>query len=517
MKAKNLVKNKNRFNKNKTWLVGLALVLCSASVVLTSCSKKANGKQPNILFVLVDDLAINDVSPYGSKWKTPNIDRLRKEGMLFKNAYASSPVCSPTRASLMTGKHPSRLGITDWIPGSPPAKGRPIAYKRTKTFLPLKEVILGEALKKGGYQTAHLGKWHLGDGKHNPKNQGFEVNIGGGEWGHPHKGFFSPYGMVGYGLTDADPSKKGGLIAEGATDKQYTETRKATEYLPYRLTDEAIGLMQQFSKKKTPFYINLAYYTVHDPFEAYKSEVEKFKNRKDIKNPVFAAMVSHMDACIGKLLDALDSLGIAENTMVVFYSDNGGEFRAYDYTTYPVGSQAEVSKRFNEPYLRSAPYRGSKRDVYEGGIRVPLIVRYPAVIPKNSDSDALVNSMDFYPTLLDTASLKKKPRQHKDGLSFYEVLTGAKSYFYEGERVLLWDFPHYSRTGLTPASGALRVGDYKIIEFYETKTTALYNLKDDVGESENLADVMPDKLKAMRAKFYKLRKSLGARPLEYRN
>ena len=464
----------------------LFLFSCFFFLFIIACSGRDDfADRPNFLFILVDDLGINDLSVYGAKnWQTPHIDRLAKEGILFKNAYAASSICSPVRASLLTGKHPSRLGVTDWIPGEKQPNDRVLAYQPTKQFLSLKELTIAEALKKkGGYQTAHIGKWHLGGKKHHPKKQGFDHVVAGSTWGRPKKGYFSPYEM-------------GGL-----------KNGPKGEYLTHRITKETQEILKKFSKQKKPFFMHLSYYTVHGPFQAPKNLVNKYKQNPEIKNPAFAAMVESFDESVGSVLKTLEDLQLDKNTIVFLYSDNGGTLRAYDLSRKKNLGKEEYLKRRNR--LRHPPYRGSKGDLYEGGIRVPLIVKVPNNIElKNRISKQVITTPDFYPTMLELANLSLIPEQHPDGISFIKILKDP-SFSFENRR-LYWDFPHFRESSLTFGAGAVREGRYKLIEFYETGKLELYDLKNDEGENNNLVKEMPKKAADMKQVLHNWRKSVGA-------
>jgi arylsulfatase A-like enzyme len=434
-------------------------------------------KQPNIIFILIDDLGWRDLSCYGSEYyETPNLDRLASKGMTFSDAYAACPVCSPTRASILTGKYPATLGLTDWIDWDNwvhPARGKLIDAPYID-HIPLGEVSLAQALKNGGYSTWHVGKWHLGGEPDYPQKHGFEVNIGGCEWGAPLNGYFSPYDIPGL------------------------ENGSAGEFLTDRLTDEAIRLIENHSAQ--PFFLNLWYYTVHTPIQAKPEQIKKFQikaeamgldqiepfeigepfptehkkhlnvtRRKIQSDPVYAAMVYALDENIGRLLSALEDTGRAENTVIIFTSDNGG------LTT------AEGSPTSN------APLSEGKGWMYEGGTREPLIVSWPGIVRPDSVCNIPVTSPDFYPTILEMAGLPLLPEQHRDGVSLLPLLNGSEPV---ERNAIFWHYPHYGNQGGTPGS-SIRVGDYKLIHFFEDDRQELYNLREDIGEDHNLAQEMP--------------------------
>ncbi len=436
--------------------------------------------QPNIVFILIDDMGWKDLACCGSPfYETPCLDRLAAEGMRFTNASAACPVCSPTRASILTGKYPATVGITDWIDWGGnlhPARGRVVDVPYLKA-LPATEYTLAHALKDGGYATWHIGKWHLGGPGHRPTDHGFDVNIGGCEWGCPQKGYFSPWHIPVLHGTDVPPGT----------------------YLTDFLTDRAIALIHDH-RPGSPFFLNMAHYAVHTPVEAPDALVRKYRekarrlgldqinpfetgaffpceHKKDQRilrrrlqsDPVYAAMIENLDSNIGRLLAAIEDAGETDNTLVIFTSDNGGL------------ATAEGSPTCN------APLAEGKGWMYEGGIREPLLVKWPGIIAPGRLCDTPVTSPDFYPTLLDAAGLAAIPEQHGDGISLMPLLTGRGI----PERdAIFWHYPHYGNQGGTPGS-AVRRGDYKLIEFLEDGRIELYNLRDDPGECHNLALELP--------------------------
>lgn len=433
--------------------------------------------RPNILFILIDDMGWRDIGCYGSSfYETPHLDLLAQQGMRFTDAYAACPVCSPTRASILTGKYPATLGVTDWIDWGGqihPCKGRVIDVPYLKE-LPHSETTLARALHAGGYHTYHVGKWHLGGPEHFPEEHGFAVNVGGCEWGMPIHGYFSPYGNP--------------RLADGPVG----------EYLTDRLTDEAITLIEQTSDDE-PFFMYLSHYAVHTPIQAPAELIAKYEAKQRMlgldkvptftegdffpsewkqgeriqrrlvqSDPAYAAMVQNLDWNIGRVLDALARSGKADNTIVIFTSDNGGL------------ATAEGSPTCN------APLAEGKGWMHEGGTREPLIVRWPGVTTPDSTCEVPVSSPDFYPTLLAAAGLDPLPAQHVDGVDITPLLHGEAC-----ERgPLFWHYPHYGNQGGTPGS-SVRDGEYKLIEFFEDGRLELYNLRGDVGETCNLAEVLP--------------------------
>jgi len=429
--------------------------------------------KPNILFILIDDLGWMDLSCYGSSfYETPHLDGLAREGMRFTDAYAACPVCSPTRGSILTGKYPATLGITNYIGGN--ARGKVIDAPYID-HLPLEEQTVAAALRENGYRTYSVGKWHLGGEPYWPEHHGFDVNIGGCDWGYPKGGYFSPWN---------NPCLENG--PEG-------------EYLTDRLTNEAIRLLQ--NNGNAPFFMYLSYYAVHVPVQAPEGLIEKYRRKskefgldtvktfeengpfpcdhKKHKNiirrlvqsdPVYAAMVENLDSNIGKILAVLERSGMSDNTIVVFTSDNGGL------------ATAEGSPTCN------APLSEGKGWMYEGGTREPLIIRWPGVIEPGCSCSVPVTSPDFYPTFLEAAGLDPMPEQHCDGKSLISLLKGNNSIDREG---IFWHYPHYGNQGGTPGS-SVRAGDFKLIEFFEDGNLELYNLRDDIGEDHNLIQEEPD-------------------------
>jgi len=447
--------------------------------------------RPNIVFILIDDLGWKDLSCYGSEfYETPNLDRLAAEGMRFTDAYAACPVCSPTRASILTGRYPARVGVTDWIGGH--TKGRLVDAPYVD-HLPGREFSLASALSKGGYNTWHVGKWHLGERAYYPDKHGFDVNVAGCHWGMPLKGYFSPWK-----IPTLDDGPKG-------------------EYLTDRLTDEAIRLIE--TNDGRPFFLNLWYYSVHVPVQAKKEKIEKYrakaeamglddvktfeegelfpcehkKNRRVVRRLVqsdaaYAGMIESLDENIGRVLAAVAAAGQTGNTIVIFTSDNGGL------------ATAEGSPTCN------APLAEGKGWMYEGGTREPLIVKWPGVVAPGGRCACPVSSPDFYPTLLEAASLDLIPQQHCDGVSLLPLLrqTGA---FERGP--IFWHYPHYGNQGGTPGC-SVRTGDYKLIEFFEDGRLELYNLREDIGEQNNLAPRQGDRAGRMHAMLTEWRENVGA-------
>ena len=423
-------------------------------------------ERPNIVFILADDLGWRDLACYGNEnHSTPHIDRFASEGARFTHAYAASPVCSPTRSSILTGRWPVRTGVTDWIPGRPsPARG-PLVTPATARQLPLEEVTLAEALRQAGYRTASIGKWHLGGQGFLPGDQGFEVNIAGTESGSPPPGprpYFGPFELPGM------------KAAEG-------------EFLTSKLTDEAVRFIEQ--NRQNPFFLLLSHFSVHIPLSAPQELVERHRARAAGRyHPVYAAMVETLDQSVGRVLDTLERAGLARNTIVVFFSDNGG-------LCFEGSSKERVTS--------NAPLRAGKGHLYEGGIRVPLLVRYPGAVRAGAVIDSPVSSVDLFPTLCEAAGVRAR---NADGVSLLPVLRGAPP----RPRPLFWHYPHYSNQGGEPSS-AIREGDWKLIEFYHGERRELYNLRNDPGETRNLAGAQQAMARKLSLALHQWLRQTGAR------
>jgi arylsulfatase A-like enzyme len=472
------------------------MLTASLAILLATVAQASVGpiqteaRRPNVLFLLVDDLGFMDVSANNPDcfYQTPNIQRLADEGMRFTDGYAACPVCSPTRASIFTGKYPVRVGITDYI--SPGRGNQPENWKRKTTLLPApyqdrmlhQEFTLAEAFQQAGYATFFAGKWHLGPEGFWPEDQGFDVNRGGITRGGPYGGnkYFSPYGNPR--LTDGP---------EG-------------EHLPQRLADETVAFMQAHAEQ--PFLAFLSFYSVHTPLMARPDLKQKYaqlrsdgpaeawgvegqrKVRMVQNHAVYASMVEAMDQAVGTVLNGLDELGLAEHTIVVFFSDNGGL------------STSEGSPTSN------LPYRAGKGWLYEGGIREPLIMRVPGLTKPGSVSTVPVTSTDFYPTLLELAGLDARPQQHLDGVSLLPLLHGAENL---APRSLYWHYPHYGNQGGQPGA-AMRSGPWKLIEWMDSGQVELFRLDVDPGEQYDLASTEPKRKAAMLEQLHRWQIQTGA-------
>ena len=424
-----------------------------------------NEPLPNIVFILVDDLGWADIKCNYSEsfYDTPNIDRLAKDGVRFTQAYSANPVCSPTRAALMTGKHPNRVNITDWIPGNDP-KDRPLLGPQDRSELALEEVTLAEKMKEAGYKTFFAGKWHLGDEGFFPEHQGFDINFGGHHKGSPPGGYYSPY--------------KNPKLVDGPEG----------EYLPDRLTSESIRFIKE--NRQDPFLLYLSFYTVHTPIQASNKYLNKYqKKREELaitdvphrreddgwtklvqEDAAYASMVEAMDENVGRLIKALQETGLDENTWIVFTSDNGG---------------LSTLKGKNAP-TSNGPLRAGKGWCYEGGIRVPLIISGPGVQEPGRAVHHPVVSMDYFTTILNIAGIEHQPN---DGENLLPVL--SKNAPVERDE-LFWHFPHYHGSTWKPGS-ALRKGDWKLVIHYENNSTELFNLAEDPGETVDLSTTLPEK------------------------
>ena len=502
--------------------------------LLSSAQADSRGKGWNVVLFLVDDLGWMDLSSSGSAlYETPNIDRLRSEGVYFSDAYSTCHVCSPSRASLMTGKYPARVGVTDWLTGRKDQPFQRLAQSKTLQVLPSEEVTLAETLKRNAYRTAIIGKWHLGDASPATEH-GFDLQLPRWNKGWPNT-YYAPFRLDGL---------------EGPEG----------EYLTDRLTDEALRFIGSDTSK--PFFLFMSHYAVHDPIEGKPAFVEKYrrklasmpqaevlapfaleenpdtaysfsdaekgrligteayrgysllpnrmvkiKQRQD--NAEFAAMVESMDESLGRLVDGLKRMGIYDKTIIVFTSDNGGMSGANFGNPARKVQEKNLDKAFSTSNL---PLRGAKGWMYEGGIRVPMIVRAPAaaaVRPRTVSTP--VSGIDVYPTILDLLGLPQMPEQHRDGVSLRPLIVEGKPLKREA---LYWYFPHYSNHGLQPPGAAIRKGDLKLIEYFEKGTVQLFDLSRDIGERKDLSAVRKKTVARMRRDLDAWKKSLRLEPLK---
>lgn len=452
----------------------LQFLLLSFAVLGVSSGARA-AEQPNIVFFLVDDLGWADVGCFGSTfYETPHIDRLAASGMRFTQGYAACPVCSPTRASILTGRHPVRVDITDWIPGLATSRVKEAKFEHVedRDNLALEEVTIAEVLKDAGYHTFFAGKWHLGDKGHWPTDQGFDINIGGTHAGSPPGGYYAPW------------------------KNENLQQEEPGEYLTERLTKESVKFLESRRDEK-PFLLYLSYYNVHTPITPYEKRIDHFVEKRDRlfeddsplrpehegksrvrqDNPEYASMIQAVDDSVGTILDKLDALNLADDTIVFFFSDNGGLC-----TTRNGGPTSNL------------PLRSGKGWLYEGGVREPMIVRAPGVARPGSVCTTPVVSMDFFPTILELAGLQAMPDLHADGVSFAPLLRGQPLSL---SRKFYWHYPHYHGSTWTPGA-SVRDGDWKLIEFYHDGKVELYDLASDSGETREVSQAHPDKVRELR-------------------
>ncbi len=435
--------------------------------------------------IVVDDLGWMDLGCYGSDlYETPNIDQLAKGCQKFTNAYSAAAVCTPTRAALMTGKYPARLNMTIWREWAINQQfDQKLLPPDVVGNLPLEESTIAEKLKEEGYTTAHLGKWHIGDGEHFPEVQGFDINVGANVWGCPPT-FFYPYRGNIYDSERFVPGLEKDSSGKYSTDRD-------GEYLTNRLTDEALKIIEDC--KDRPFFLNLAYYSVHTPIEAEQDLIDYYKEKiqPDMKhrNPIYAAMVHTMDRNVGRVLSKLKELKLSNDTVVFFISDNGGLTKKWDDKT--------VTSNY--------PLRSGKGSLYEGGIRVPTIVNWPGVTKPGAICDVPISTQDFFPTILEIIGAKNK--DEIDGESIVKLLKDPNNKF--DREALFWHYPHYYWPIASPSS-VIRKGDWKLIEFYEDNHVELYNLKEDIGEQNDLTEKMPKKVEELRLLLNKWKKDVNA-------
>ena len=450
--------------------------------ILNSCTDSSNDDiQPNIIFILVDDLGWNDLGYTGSKfYESPNIDNLSNYSFQFTNAYSASSVCSPTRASIMTGKHPSRVNITDWIPGNDP-KNKPLLGPQDLDALPHEEITIAEELKSSGYNTFYVGKWHLGSEGSYPEDHGFEINIGGFEKGSPMGGYYSPY--------------KNPKLSDGPEG----------EYLTDRLTDEALGLINN-RDSSTPFALFLSYYNVHTPIQANLEYVDYFKEKLSVMDDNlvrirdegealtrvnqtdanYASMVYAVDENIGKLLKELRDNELFENSLIILTSDNGG---------------LSTLRRIAPTSVY--PLRAGKGWLYEGGIKIPQLIKLPGNFEKEIVDDITV-SYDLFPTILDVAGIRNENKI--DGISLLPRL--LEKYQIDRDNIY-WHFPHYHGSLWKPGS-AIRSGNWKLIFDYESNRAELYNLVEDPGELNDLSSLKIEIKDKLLEQLEKMKKETNA-------
>ena len=471
---------KNIINLISCFLISMPFISCQVD--------KEQKKKPNVIFILVDDLGWNDLGYSGSTfYESPNIDALSNHSFQFMNAYAASSVCSPTRASIMTGKHPSRVNITDWIPGNDP-KNKPLLGPQDLDALPLKEITIAEKLRNSGYNTFYVGKWHLGSEGSYPEDHGFDVNIGGFDKGSPMGGYYSPY--------------KNPKLSDGPEG----------EYLTDRLTEEALGLIKNHDNSK-PFALFLSFYNVHTPIQPNLEHVDYFNEklskmndnvvrtrvegeaitRLNHTNAEYASMVYAVDENIGKLIKSLKNEGLYKNSLIIFTSDNGG---------------LSTLKRIAPTSVY--PLRAGKGWLYEGGIKIPQLIK----IPGNSENvkvNELTVSYDLFPTILDFAGIQNDNKI--DGVSLMPSLKGKPRI---DRKNIYWHFPHYHGSLWKPGS-AIRSGDWKLVLHYESNEVELFNLKDDPGELNDVSSLFKEKKEQLLNQLNKMMKETNANSVSINN
>lgn len=519
------------------YVIAQTNVKTSSSGMLSAAQNNQPPKKWNVIFFLVDDLGWTDVGYQGSSfYETPNLDTYAKKGVRFSQAYAACHVCSPTRASILTGQYPARLGLTDWLPGRKNFTFQKLKTVETVQHLPYNVKTLPQVLKDNGYATAIFGKWHLGEDSASARRQGFDVQVPQWNKGWPNGSFFSPYNMKGL---------EGGVNGEYLTD---------------RLTDEAMKWVEK--NKNKPFFLYLSHFAVHDPIQGRGDLVVKYEKKRNAlpkqnytqfilegnpddpdpltrealtaalrdsshqgirifpdrtvkvkqrqDNPQFAAMVESMDESFGKVMSRLSEMGLDNNTIVIFFSDNGGMSAANFGNPARKIAQCDQDKVFS---TSNVPLRAAKGFLYEGGIRTPMFIYWPNQAVSGTESEVPVISTDFYATILDMIGIEKKPGGNNgiDGKSIVPVLKGEKAGTEKiKEKPLYWHFPHYSNHGAQSPGGAIRLGDYKLIEYYENNTVQLFNLRNDPSEQNDISRTEPQKVKQLRDMLHAWRKQVNA-------
>ncbi len=514
--------------------LSLGIGLTSLSPSCQQAGNQDGEQKPNIVFILIDDLGYSDVGSYGSElYETPNIDKLASESVKFTQAYAACSVCSPTRASIITGKYPARVHMTDWLPGRKDFPFQKLKNPEINQHLPYDITTLPEILKENGYSTAIFGKWHLGEDSASTARQGFDMHLPHWNKGWPAQGYFSPYHMDGL---------------EGGPDG---------EYLTDRLTEEAMQYIEQ--NKDKPFFLYLAHFAVHDPIMGRPDLVDKYENilaerpekegpdfilegNPDMDDPLsretlnemiekeaykpfrllphrtvkvkqkqdnseFAGMVEAVDESVGRIREKLRELGIEDNTIIIFFSDNGG-MSAANFGN-PTRKIKDTKKALNKAFSTSnLPLRGAKGWFYEGGIREPLIINWPGKGESGTVCDVPVISVDFYPTILEMTGIPYNSGELVlDGKSLVPLVMGGNTL---EDRALFWHFPHYSNHGQQSPCGVVRYGDYKLIEYYENFHVQLFNLKEDPSEQNNIAEENPEKVNELKEMLHSWRTSVDA-------
>lgn len=471
----------------------LIYLAVSGSLFCLSCQVEPDIRKPNIVFIYVDDLGYNDLSCMGSQYyETPNVDRIYNESMVFTNGYANCQVCSPSRASLMSGKFTARHGITDYIGASTGEEWRERSKRFTQLLppdyiqhLPHEYTVLPEALKEAGYKTFFAGKWHLGSEGSYPTDHGFDINQGGFEQGGPYTGgYFSPF--------------------DNPQMEDYED--EVGMSMSSKLAKETTAFIKQH--KDTTFFAFLSFYAVHSPIQSTREKWEKYRNkakemgiadtgfemdhflpiRQNQDNPIYAGLIELMDEAVGMVLDSLEAYGLTENTIVIFSSDNGGVVAGDNFST------------------NLAPLRAGKGYQYEGGIREPFFIKVPWLNHKGTENHTPVTGADFYPTLLDLTGQNLRPEEHQDGASLLPLLKGGTI----EDRPLIWHYPHYGNQGGQPSS-IIREGDWKLIHYYESGREELYNLTTDISETTDLSDQHKELVEEMSGKLFEYLTKVNAK------
>jgi arylsulfatase A-like enzyme len=465
----------------------LSLLGVVTAVAATGTAASSSPKKPNIIFILTDDLGRHDLGAYGTTfYETPHLDALARSGVRFSQAYTASSVCSPTRASFLTGRYPARVGITDWLPGRRSFPTDRLVAPKLRGYLEAADVTVAESLRAAGYRTAMIGKWHLGGAPENlPEQHGFDLNIGGSARGSTGS-YFSPHR-----LTNLEDGPEG-------------------EHLDDRLTRESLAFIREARSGAKPFFLFLSHYSPHTPLQAKPELIAKYQEklrqhphagaefaegepdgrvRIAQTHAIYAAMMETLDTSIGVLLAGLDELGLRENTIVMFTADNGGLATSEGWPT------------------ANLPLRTGKGWPYEGGVRAPLLAAWPGKIPANTETAAVITTPDFFPTLLELAGLPLQPEAHLDGRSFAASLLEPEAP--SPARTLFWHYPHYSNQRGRPHS-ALRHGDWKLIEWLEDGKVELYDLSNDLSEARELSATQPERAAALRKELHAWREQVGA-------
>lgn len=443
------------------------IIIISVSIFLCACNSEKHhslaGSRPNIVFILADDMGWADLPVYGNQFnEAPNLTRMASEGIRFTDAYAACPVCSPTRASIMSGQYPARVGVIDFITGHWRPFEEVIVPKNRQQHLPLEIYTMGEAMKDAGYTTGYFGKWHLGDRNYYPEYQGFDMsNV------YQGGGFFNFSGRMSTPIETAPET----LLSEALTD------------LSLKFIEDS---------REDPFFLFLSHFDVHVQLDADSALIEKYLAKEKVPgypgNAVYAAMVEHVDQSTGRILEKLEELGLSKNTLVVFFSDNGGLVSRFDRIPLITDSKKYIYEGDTLLYVASsnAPLRSEKGTLYEGGIREPMIMWWPGTLGRGVVSDAIVSSVDFLPTFSDLAGIELPDEQVYDGTSLVNVMNDTEN---NPDRAIYWHYPVYHHD--SPAS-AIRKGEWKLIHYLVDDRIYLYNLKQDIGESMDLSKDEPE-------------------------